>query len=509
MVFELFTLFFLYQDPLVLWTHAQTLENGLSQSTISCMVQDSRGFVWLGTQDGLNRFDGYQYKVYRPEQGNSESIGSPGVQALLAARDGSLWIGTYQGLNHYLPHRDAFVRYQHEQAKESLVHDDIRCLAEDEFGCIWIGTRGGLSCLDPKSGKWQTFWPSQSGASDSVLAMVIRNGKVWLGTDSGYACWDSKQGQWQVANPVWSEIAIQSLLVLAEEKIVLGCQDGLRVMDMQGNPVDHVLGFPLQQAVENPVNALLHDGENLWIATEGSGLVVLNSDQGFRQVVDPPDSQFAISDMRISALMQDSSGLIWIGTYWRGLRIYNPFSLYFSIRRNEEVPGSEPGNRIIRCFLEGPDEGLWIGSEGSGLTHQVSPGVGTVYRHDPQDVHSLPDNRVFCLFSDAQQTMWVGMEAGHFSRFDAQSFSFENFVWSSGGDRPGPVRAIQASPDGMIWLGNDGGCLAQKEKKTGNMRYFRAESGKGNALAYDRIFCLWVDDRNQLWIGTFGGGLDR
>jgi len=506
-----------------------SLEQGLSQSTGNCVLQDGKGFLWIGTETGLNRFDGYTFKVYLEDRENPRGLSHNYVWCLLADSAGNLWAGTDNGLNRYVAETDDFVSYFFDpQNAESLSNNRIFALLEDNEGNIWIGTNGGLNRYDPKSGKFTRFLAEsgkESSLSHNTVKAILqdRAGVLWIGTDGGgLDRWDDETGTFTHFrhSPADSgSLADDGVLSLAEDgegNLWVGTRRGLDMTDSSRAHFKHFRHDPRNPASlsNDSVNAILADRSGtLWAGTEQGVNRLLPSGEAFASYRYDSNDPTSISGDRILAIAEDASGNIWFGNYGAGLSQYNKniakIRLYESRR---VIPAGLNINGFRQIIKDGSDI-IWAATDGAGLS-RIDRATGQVrsYLHDPADPSSLSTNRLYQIHRDKDGLLWITSTEG-LNRFDPRTGKVVRYRYKeSDPNTPSAeiVRAIAADAKGYLWLGTDGGGLNRFDKKTGRVKRYPVDETPGaNALSYPRIYAILVDRTDIVWIGTYGGGLNR
>lgn len=434
-----------------------SIEHGLSQNAVLSITRDRTGFMWFGTESGLNRYDGYRFRIYLPVEGNSSSLSNSWVNALLTDHSGRVWIGTENGLNEYNPSTDEFVRYFHHPSDPaSLSSSRIFCLFEDRQGRLWVGTDAGLNLFDRSTRKFIRYLLDRSDQPGSLSQPSVRAiaqdaaGFLWVATTGG----------------------------------------GLFRLDPR-------VGFSIQfrHDPQNPaslpddnLNCLLIDSssgrEIIWLGTTSAGLVRF----------DPSINEFK--------------------TYRRDRPVSASYTLALD---STSLSLTSPPDNTITCLTVDPSGNLWAGTYYGGLA-QFSPSreLFVSYRHQAIDPFSLPDNQIRSLYFSPDGILWVGTYRGL-----AQLNFNRQFLMRFLSDPSDPntlsnpvVRAFCRHSSGLLFVGTDGGGLNAidlKKRQEGNslVRYFKHQPGLTNSPGSDRIFCLLEDIDSTLWIGTLGGGLDN
>ncbi len=479
-----------------------TNRDGLSQMSVQTILQDRQGFMWFGTEDGLNRYDGYELRVFRPDAEKHESVSMGSISVLLEDSSGLLWIGTSGGgLDRFDPARESFRHYRHdpEQAATpgSLSHDDVRAIHEDGSGALWIGTGGGgLDRFDPARDRFTHYRHDPNdphSLSHDVVQTIHEDGSgvLWVGTQGG----------------------------------------GLDRFDPARDRFVHYRHDP-QTAAGDPgslshddVRALHEDSSGvLWIGTWGGGLDRFDRSRGhFVHHRHDPDDPGSLSHDRVRALHEDSSGVLWIGTWGGGLDRLDPSRKRFVHTRHDPEDAGSLSHDRVSAIAEDRSGILWIGTLGGGVNFfDPSRDHFIHYRHDPGDPESLSHDVVLAIHEDRSGSLWVGTEGG-FDRMerDREGLFRERFthLHRDPGDPHGPLtgRVSAAGHDavlslwedrsGDLWVGTPRGLERLDGDRRVSARY-RHDPRDPCSLSHDVVLAVLDDRSGNLWVGT-AGGLNR
>ncbi len=462
-----------------------SIEHGLSQSIVDAIAQDRTGFMWFATEDGLDRYDGYRFVVYRSRPGDPTSLSHSELKALLVDRSGALWVGTFEGgLDRLDPERDLVTVYRHDPADpSSLAGNTVRALLEARDGAIWVGTQGaGLDRLDPATGRFTHFRhdpadPSSLGHDDVRALLEDGQGGIWVGTHGG----------------------------------------GLDRLDPASGRCAHFRHDPARPAslADDLVLALLESSTGeLWVGTYGGGLDRLDrATGGFAHHRHDRRDPGSLPSNHVRALAEDHLGALWVGTDGGGLARRDPQTGAWATLRHDPLdPASLPTDRVYSLF-EDRSHVLWVGTYGGGLAAtEVGRKRFRSYRSVRQDPTSLGHDIVWALHEDSSGVLWVGTDSGGLDRFDAASGVFQHFRHDPadpGSLSHDTVRAITHGPGGELWVATHGGGLDRLDPSSGRFRVFRHDPADPDSLGHDELRCLHVDGEGALWVGTFGAGLDR
>lgn len=520
------------------------LDTGLSQSVVIAMLQDRQGFIWIATQDGLNRFDGYNFKVFKSDPEDPNSLGENFILDLWEDPQGGIWIATANGLNFYNPITGRFVRFNHDPDNpDSLGFDYIMHLAGDRNGQLWIGTAGGgvdslnledASLAIERAADSDSSRPvpvrfthlrhvdgdPNSLVSDTICDLHVDNqGALWIATEGGLHRRDPDSGllKLYVNDPEdpgsLSDSHVTAIAQDSQGRMWFGTYtNGLNLLDdWQGGHFTRFLndpGDPLSIGY-NHIEALLFDSrENLWVGTEGGGLDrMVNSEEGSSQQNyfvhykhDPLDLQSLAND-KVWSILEDRSGIIWFGTFGSGLVKFDPSRSRFVHYRN--VPG-DPGSlssNFIWSFFEDQQGQVWIGTASGGLDRwDRQADVFTHYRHNPEDSNSLSHDQVWTVMEDRKGTLWIGTAAG-LDRFDRLTGTFKHFPMKS-------VFTILEDTNDNLWLGTLEGGLGRFDRETEQVIWYIHTPDDPAGLSDNSVIHLYQDHAGNIWIGTIIGGLE-
>lgn len=472
-------------EPLPLRFQRVSIDQGLSQSIVECIAQDPRGFMWFGTEDGLNVWDGYRFDVLRPTPGRAGGISTNSIVSLFLDRQGYLWIGTFNGgLNRYDYRTGQIVAYRNDPRNpRSLGHDLVRSILQDRRGTLWVGTDGGgLNRLDPSRGSFTVYRHDprnpRSLGSDSVYALFEDSrGILWVGTRGG----------------------------------------GLNRFDPADGSFQRYRHDPSRDdsLAHDDVYAVLEDRKGrFWVGTQGGGLDRMDRTAGtFRHFRHDPADDGSIGGDLVSALYEDRAGRLWVGTNGGGLNLFHVSCGCFVRYRNDpRDPGSLSRNEV-RAIFEDAGGMLWVSTYGGGL-NVCDPGRKAFYlfQSQPGNPDSLSNDIVWSFYEDtARGCVWIGTHGGGLDRFDPVARTWRHHRSGAGTPRPlssDRIRVICPDPSGVFWIGTDGGGLNRFNPDTGEAVAYLNDPSAPGSLCHNQIRALAVDRFGKVWVGTFGGGLD-
>jgi diguanylate cyclase (GGDEF)-like protein len=502
-----------------------TAEDGLSQGAVMAMLEDSEGFLWLGTEDGLDRYDGYDVHRYVHDHMRSSSLPDNWVSTLAQDRMGTLWIGTNGGgVVARNPNTGALVRLVAMSGESAVAaNEHVRLLFIDRDGRLYVATRDhGLVLVDLAHGASRRFRSNAADSttlsSDSVFAIAQdARGYIWLGTQTGLDRLDLATSrierqplrQWLPAGAP-PDLQVTALLTDNRGELWVGTNDGLVRISSAG----HVTAYPGRTGDPHAlpserVQALLMDrSQRLWIGTaNGLALYQRQSDDFATYRHDPVDPS-SLPDDSVISLYEDSSGL-WVGTKTGGAAHWNSRSWSFGHHPREAA--GPFGDTNPSAFATDADGTLWIATFGGGLS-AINPRSDSVihYRHRDGDSASLPDDRVMSLLVDHENTVWAGTMSGGLARLDRRTGRFQVYNYNPGDPTSLPASGIMSLLEdsrGRLWAGTFGGGLARFERSTDRFTRYASDPGNASTLSSGRATALAEDKTGLIWVGTDGGGL--
>jgi len=509
-----------------------SLEEGLSQSHVNAILQDSRGFMWFGTQDGLNRYDGYRFTVFKHDPFDPTSLSSNIVWAIHEAADGTLWVGTDGGgLDRFDPRTGVFAHHRHDpRDPKSLSSDRVRAVWETRDGALWVGTDGGgLNRLERSDGSFTRLRHNPSNhdslSSDRIRhLMEDREGALWISTDGGglsrldpartrFTAWRTNP-----ADPKsLSDDRVRSTFQDREGGVwVATYRGGLNRLDAATGTFSRFRRDPADPGSlgDDKVRVVYQDRSGiLWVGTDG-GLDEWRPDARrfvhYRHESTDPGS---LSDDRVMSIYQDRGGVLWVGTQGGGLSRWNMVTSSFSLFRVDPRSRSTFTSNAVTSFESDGGGVVWVGTYQGLNRYERRNGTVRIYRHDPRARRSLSDDRVMSLLVDRRGTLWVGTLDGGLNRLDPATGGFTRLRHDPDDEATlsgDGVTSLLEDADGSLWVGVYRGGLNRLDPLTGRVtRRFRHDPAATSSLSSDRVIALARDSKGALWVGTEGGGLNR
>ncbi|MEF3698611.1 hybrid sensor histidine kinase/response regulator [Desulfolutivibrio sp.] len=507
--------------------HHVTVEDGLPQSSVLNITVDTRGFLWIGTYDGLVRHDGYEYRVHHADPGNPDAISDANIRAVLPDHDGSLWVGTKSGgLNFFDARRGRFQHYRHDPGNPfSLPHDEVRALCRDASGLLWVGTFGGLAAFDTAGKQFTTYRqataPDQSLPADEILSLAAGpGGMLFVGTNAGLFRFDTAAktfspmpldtrqsdtgtgGTARVGPPV-----VASLYLQGGDTLFVGTEwQGLYEIDLQsGNAAGHLPG----RAVSS---TFVDSRGGLWVGTDAGLAHRAKPDGPFVMYTHDPMDPMSICGNDIRGIAEDASGILWFGSFTAGLSKLSPKTRAFDLyRKKTDDPRGLSGAEVSAVTMDTRGR-LWVGTRDGGITvMDRRAGKRQVFRHDPNDPGSLSQDEITSLLRDRFGRIWAGTADNGLNLYDEASGTWKKYRHDP--DDPESLSQdkiwfVAESRDGILWIGTSKGGLNRMDPATGKCRRYQHDPGDPHSISHDRVRHITEAADGALWIGT-NKGLNR
>lgn len=506
------------EQPPMVFSHLSRAQ-GLSQTTVNDILQDSQGFIWLATQNGLNRYDGVRVKRYFRERNQAAGLASDSINALDQDSAGNVWVGTEGGgVAVWNPRTDTFKSYRHDPGdKLSIASDFVHDILVDLQGIVWVATRdNGLDRLNPVTGEFTHFVhdASRSGSISSnrnlYALLQDKEGSLWLSTSAGLDRYLGNGKGFEHFNPPEVVGGVHKILQLEQDSrgdLWFGSFDaGLQRLEPASGRFTSYQHSPSNPASlsNNDVRAIFEDSANrLWVGT-AKGLDLFDASTGtFQNYSHDRGNLHSLADRFVSTITQDRNGLLWVGTMSGGASRWNPRSWYLGHRQ----PDSITDLSSINAFADAPSGGLWLGTMGAGLLH-LEEGTGGVTQSSKEDM-AFVGPRVMSLLSDRKGNLWVGtMSQGLFCLgADGGRKSFRTDIDGTGGLGADGIMSLYEDQSGRIWVGTYQGGVSVYDPQTDVIHRYGDTTGDLPWFERVRATSIHQDHQGRMWVATDGDGL--
>ncbi len=532
-----------------------TSKEGLSSNTVNVILKDRFGLMWFGTDDGLAKFDGTNFTIYRYRPGKTNTLLSNEILSLHQDRKGNLWIGTSGGsVSMYDRQKDAFINYPTPGTLTPISNSVVLSICSDHKGHIWVGHFSGLNVLNPSTGQVTT--PKVVGSPQSLLvtSSLFEDSKrnIWIGSNNGLKKYETKTGKSQIFRTV-AGLSPQNISAIIEDKngdMWIGSSLGLfRLSNNQTNLT------PLPDFANRVISALAISHDSLWVGTT-DGLDIFNTSTGqLTKFKHDNRDIYSLTSNGIRSIYIDDQGTYWLGTTGGGINKYDKNLNLFSHIQSNVFDAEGLNNPIVTSFAEDADGNIIVGTQGKGLslfnyktrrfkqfgssssltkslsimalemTRQKQLLAGTygyglfIYDWTGENAQQLSrginptainSNDVYCFKETSNGEIWVGTNGGGINVLDRNNKVIKRFTpnVSQPNDQllpiNGYIRDIEEDDDGNVWIATYGGGIAVFNQKGQSFKIFHSTNSK---LPNAKVPSLLKDRRGNIWAGTFGGGV--
>ncbi|WP_121811159.1 hybrid sensor histidine kinase/response regulator transcription factor [Mucilaginibacter kameinonensis] len=548
-----------------------SLKNGLSFGIVNSITQDDKGFMWFATNDGLNRFDGTTFKVFKSRAGDSTALASNYVQKVLCDVHGNIWASSRNGLSKLDTRTEKFVHYKLKLSRAvksdigniTQSHDgnlwitsynlgfsyfDIKtasfinytqinlprlasnrviCLFEDSKGLLWVGTQeGNINIFRHKGGlisKADGLTPQIANLPTTRINDIFEDHfhNIWIATGSGLIYYNRQTNKFTLLQANQPGIKSKRYISVNEDndnQLLVGLQDGgLFKLNIGSNPNFNTANYFLQPVTgddgfyltQRSVQTLFIDKDkNVWVGTYGDGIYMISSiKEKFSLITKKKYETSGESPIRFYGMCQDRDGFLWLGTDGEGLFKTSRNGTLIKQYKADGRAGSITDNAILYGYTD-KDGNVWFGTYAKGLLlYNKNTDSFTSYAHNASDSKSLGGNDVRVIYQDSRKNIWIGTNGGGLSLFDPVSKTFSNFTPANSGLTAYDVRAITEDEQGNLWIGTYGGGLDFYDIRQKKFSRYFTPIDERNNLPGQVIFSLYVDKYRRLWIATEGDGL--
>lgn len=496
-----------------------TINNGLPHSTVYRVVEDKKGFMWLGTQRGLIRYDGYECRLFGQTQAGSKGFLGQSVHALMEDKKGNLWVGTHAGDLCMREAKTGQFKYLTDTTTfKALVGKRIQTLFEDVSGKIWIGTLDdGLIVYDPsvKTTKHLNSKNSQL-TNNAVFALAQdKSGRIWVATaGEGINYFDAATNHFkQIYADVPNMNGYQKTLLLDDKNNLWIGSDGtgLYQMSLMNNQIRH---FDTQTEVNglnaNAVMSLaMTKDNNLLIATDGGGLNVFDTQNNtFRAYKSHKMTSGSLNTNALYDVCIDKNDNVWLATFNGGVNVHKTHQTKFDYFTHTGNRANELSNRSVLGLCQTMDGNIWVGTDGGGLNLFDRTNNRFSVVNNP---NKIPNAVVKTLFEDKQKRLWLGYFNGGLAQYDRATKTFRHYL--SNPNDPlsisnNSVWSIAGDSSGRLWVGTVGNGVNLFDPKTGQFKHFLSNDNDPTTLSHNGIMVVFADKKDNIWIGTEHSGLN-
>ncbi len=493
------------------FNHIST-SDGLSQSSVIAIHQDKLGQMWFGTRDGLNKYDGNSFTIYRNINNDKNSIGNNDILSIIEDKDGFIWIGTYNGLNKYNPEKDKFTTYFHRNDSNSLSSNSVWTIKEMSNGEIWIGTSNGLTIYNKQTDTFTNVFHQKDNlksiSGNHILSILeTKNKTIWVGTTSGLSkVINRDKGNFEFENRNLfknnTPLYIQELLEDNSNNILIATKyNGVLVYNNESKLINNYIPEPLRIKITKNVRKLAFDNhENLWIGTY-DGLYILKRNKTLVTLKNEINFSKSLSQNSIKSILKDKKGSMWIGTYYGGVNIWDEANINF-INFSEKNNYKKINYNVISS-IEKYKNTLLIGTEGKGINIFDSQ-TNLVKYLDSNYSTLLPDNNIKSLYVD-KNNLWIGTMTSGIALYNLETKIFKDNKDLRDLLKKTGVYAIKKSDSNTFWFGTFGMGVVKYNIKNNTYKVFKNNPKDHNSLSNNLVRSITIDSNKNIWVCTQRG----
>ena len=508
------------QAPKLKFSHINSFQ-GLSNSTVEAIYQDHRGFIWFGTRDGLNRYDGYQITVFKNNTGDAGSISDDYIRCIYEDSNHELWIGTSNGLNRFNQFKNKFTRFKYQAGSKLCISGNtINCIYNDRQGNLWIGTADGcLNLYLPKTNSFAHFY----NQTRSAVNYIYEDSKsdLWIGTANGLNSFDRNKHTFSADIHLNGYSAVNLPVNTIQEdyqhNLWLGIENGgLMLLNFKNHTIKR---YQHQQnnagsLANDQVKCLLVDRKgNIWAGGINGGLSFFNpQNNSFANYQNESENPGSLSQRTVSSIFEDDQSNLWVGTHRAGVNLYTPKANKFKLLQNEPDNNSLSYNDV-RTFCEDEQHQIWIGTDGGGINiYNPVKNTFKYYRNNPGNSQSLAADAVLDIYKAEERKVWISTWGGGLNCLDKTTGNFRRFTNNPADQTTISSNYVQEAikdSEGNFWVATYYGGLNLMDEQTYKFRRIKEAPDKQTRILGNNIVSLNEDGHKNLWIGTDDGGLNR
>jgi ligand-binding sensor domain-containing protein/sensor histidine kinase YesM len=499
------------------------IEKGLSQNSANCILQDSKGYIWIGTWDGLNRFDGYNFVTYKSSiTGNSNEISNQTINSLFEDKNGILWIGTETGLNSFDRKNQKFKQYtRNPNDPFSISSDTVWCIVEENENILWIGTNNGLNKFDKSKGVFYHFRLNPNNANslsnNNINCILLdKDANLWVGTNEGlnfYNRNDKVFTHWYhniLNNNSLSSDLVWELLYDNEGNLWICTDDGLDVYNLKTKKFVHYKNNNGDNSISNNhVTAILQDNsKKIWVGTYGGGLNYFDrKTKKFSRFVNDIYNERSLSNDYINSLYQDKSGMIWVATAWKGVNKIDKYSNRFKHFYHFANDARSLNHNNVWSIFQDNQGKLLIATDKGINVYDTSTQKFSFIENIPGNNNSIPSNLTRAVFQDSKNNLWIGTYDAGLCIYQPRSKSYTRFR-----NDPANLQSVSYNRINFfiedkhhnIWIGTDNG-LNKYLPETKSFKRYMHNPSDPKSISNNVVYHMYEDTVGNIWISTLGG----
>lgn len=504
-----------------------SVDKGLSQGNVWDTMQDSLGFMWIATEDGLNLFDGYGFTVYKNNPLDSTSLSNNNINSLAEDRSGNIWVATREGLNRYDRVLNRFEQFLHNPNNpRSLPHNSVSNVFCDSRNTIWACTNNGLARFNRATNDFDVYL-YREGNDQSLVGSFVKciaedhNNRLWVGTMQGLSLMSSDEKSFtnythQPDNPnSLSSNQVMCLFVDSDNMIWAGTFDnGLNLFNPRSNTFTrfgHNPQDPTKLVGPYVYNISQDKNGNIWVANDGSLCLLPRGSQQFVRYQQDLSDEFSINSNTITDVLIDANQVMWVSTRFGGVNVYDPGKYVFTHYRHNGSNSKTLSANNVQGMDEDKEGNLWIGVDGGGL-NKFDRKTGTFerFRHDPANPNSIKNDKILNVEVDLNGDVWTGMWDGGVTRYNPVTRKYTRYLHNPSDPNSlsdNNIFDFLIDSDGDFWVATWGNGINKYNRDTDNFTQYVHDPGNPKSIPRSSVVCMYQDHTGLFWVGSEDAGL--
>ncbi|MBA6302509.1 response regulator [Colwellia sp. MB02u-14] len=494
--------------------------DGLSTNTINDVLQTKDAFIWVATVNGLNRYDGYQFKAFRHDPDNIDTVSDNFITALIEDKQGGLWVGTSAGgLNYFNVKTEKFKHYFSVSEEENSISDNyINSVFQDSNNTIWIATKNGLNKFNVKTKTFKRFIYQKKNTKYNDFHSIIedKKGMLWLTSNRGgltqfnpvietFTYYSDKNNQ---VNNINAD-RVNALLLAKNGDVWLGTNLGISIFDTTDKKFIDFITLPVKDGVANSnIHDIYQDSNNdFWIGTFSGLYKYTAAIQSFTHFEENNSDSSSLSFNQITDIYEDKNYNLWVGTYGGGLNKLALNQFNFAHIQHSTTNINSLSNNLAFAIAEDNYDYFWYGTFGGLNRYNPKTLTFTTFTHDANQASTISSNNVLSVYVDSKNNKWVGTYDGGLNKLSNNSSEFKHYQHQANDASSishNSILSIQEDYANKLWVGTWGGGLNKFDTTSGKFNRFVAD-GNENSLSNNTVWDIYQDQKNRLWVGTDNG----
>lgn len=494
------------QKPTLGFSHI-SVNDGLSENTVRAIVEDANGYMWFGSEDGLNRFDGYNFVAYHNDKNENTTLTTRNIKSLFNDSKKNLWILTNNGVNIYDPLHDNFCNYRNNKFEAlKKLNVDIGGIVEDSKGIVWVGSmyEGLFKIESLHKDPVQYSYPFDDGSKSFLTFLSENDSTLWIGTHDGVLQFNPLTGRYTDCRALYGRgYEVRQIYKDRDGQVWLCTRQGLlKITTSQQKIKAYTYNHKNLAGISgNNVDCMIPYGKHSYfIAVDGGGLELFNAqDETFFHYTEE------LSSKNVVSVYKDSKGDLWVGTYLNGINYSNSTTNLFILKKNNFLSNHSVKDGIVTGFLKDSKDDFWITTDGSGL-YKKEKGQ-EAYLHYTLEKNGLSSNKLISVVEDAQSNLWISTYGGGIMQYIRAKDEFKIYKPESNtgeGLSNAHTKALNFFHDDL-WVSGFGTGVDVLHTKTGVFEHFSQDKNNPRSIPSNWIEYFYTDTKGNLWLCTFAG----